>query len=59
MVLIGEVVVMAGSFSFIFFILICMINVQEKDGRRERIYCSRRNKLKKEKENKRKKLKNN
>lgn len=59
MVLIGELVVMAGSFSFIFFILICMINVQEKDGRRERIYCSRRNKLKKEKENKRKKLKNN
>ena len=57
MVLIGELVVMAGSFSFIFFILICMINMQEKDGRRERIYCSRRNKLKKEKE--KKKLKNN
>lgn len=36
MVLIGEVFVMAGSFSFIFFILICMINVQAKEERRER-----------------------
>lgn len=49
-VLIGEVFVMAGSFAFIFFILICMITVQ-KEGR-ERKYCSRRNKLKKEKEKK-------
>ncbi len=31
MVLIGELFVMAGSFSFIFFILICMINVQAKE----------------------------
>ena len=54
MVLIGELVVMAGSFSFIFFILICMINVQEKDGRRDRIYCSRRKKLEKEKKKTRK-----
>ncbi len=46
MVLIGEVFVMAGSFSCIFFILICMINVQAKEEKRERIYCSRRNKLK-------------
>jgi hypothetical protein len=50
MVLIGELLVMAGSFSFIFFILICMINVQGKEERRERrerrerINCSRRNK---------------
>jgi hypothetical protein len=36
MVLIGELIVMAGSFSFIFFILICMINVQAKEERRER-----------------------
>ena len=49
MVLIGEVFVMAGSFSFIFFILICMINVQAKEERRERRerneYYSRRRKL--------------
>ena len=50
MVLIGEVFVMAGSFSCIFFILICMINVQAKEERRERrerIYWPQRNKLKK------------
>jgi hypothetical protein len=50
MVLIGELVVMAGSFSFIFFILICMINVQAKEERRERrkrIFLPQRNKVKK------------
>jgi len=49
MVLIGELVVMAGSFSFIFFILICMIKIQAKEERkerRERIYWLQRNKLK-------------
>lgn len=48
MVLIGEVFVMAGSFSCIFFILICMINVQAKEERRERrerMYWPQRNKL--------------
>ncbi len=47
MVLIGEVVVMAGSFSVIFFILICMINIQAKEERRERrkrIYLPQRKK---------------
>jgi hypothetical protein len=50
MVLIRELVVMAGSFSFIIFILICMINVQRKEERRERrerLYLPQRNKLKK------------
>jgi hypothetical protein len=47
MVLISEVFVMAGSFSFIFFILICMIDVQAKEERRKRIYWPQRNKLKK------------
>ena len=43
MVLIDELFVMAGSFSFIFFILICMINVQTKE-RRERLYWPQKNK---------------